>query len=663
MSLTIRTRPAVLLGVLLPLRRSCCFFLPSFPRRGWGRFFVGSLPTSVPPCQGGKQDNRIFLKPALAVLLGVLLVPVWLAAAQDADAQANPEMDPLAVKEEMIRDRFKRFEDRVFRLREQLSEIEPANAKRLARVLDRAGELQLGDRLEEIVKLLDQANARGGALEEQGKWLADAERVLGILLERDSDNEARRDEIDKMRQFKEDVDQILQQQRELRSEAAQTATARQMAKQLEQALQRIQSLLRDQQKLPTDDASKETRADDQRDLARDADDLADDLKSLADTAPPEEVDSESLLEARQETGKASESTKAGAEAMARAAQELRQGKPVPSADQQEAVEKLEEAQGQIEKALEQLREESQLREQAQQQEGLSDETKELGNRMREDGSPHGGPQQKGTPGQEGLDEAQKEMDEAQESLEQDQPDEAIPDQDRAIEELKQAQKELDEALKQLRKEERAEMLRDLEVRFRQMLSKQRAINELTVVLDQFGRAKFTRAEELQLADLAMKQQELSEDASACLNILDEDGTTVVFPRVVEQVAGDMTDVADRLAELLVGALTQQVEQDIVDALEQLLGAVQKMQQENEQQEGSGEGGDSENQSLLPTSAELKLLRSSQQRVNKRTTAIESAKADPAESPDELKKAAQGLADRQKELSAVATEMRDRQNQP
>ncbi len=58
-----------------------------------------------------------------------------------ATEEPAKEINPLAAKQEMIRDRFQRFQDRVFSLREQLSETEPENAARLARALQRAGEL------------------------------------------------------------------------------------------------------------------------------------------------------------------------------------------------------------------------------------------------------------------------------------------------------------------------------------------------------------------------------------------------------------------------------------------------------------------------------------------------------------------------------------------
>ena len=58
---------------------------------------------------------------------------------------------PLSSKEEMIRDRFQRLQDRVYRLREQLGDREPQNAARLEHVLQRSGELGLSDRLDDLV--------------------------------------------------------------------------------------------------------------------------------------------------------------------------------------------------------------------------------------------------------------------------------------------------------------------------------------------------------------------------------------------------------------------------------------------------------------------------------------------------------------------------------
>jgi len=237
----------------------------------------------------------------------------------------------------------------------------------------------------------------------------------------------------------------------------------------------------------------------------------------------------------------------------------------------------------------------------------------------------------------------------------------MPKQDRAIDELEQAQRELEEVLQQLRQEEREETLRDLESRFRDMLAKQRPINDETMALDQFGRENFTRAQHLQLAELAADERALSEQATACLHILDEEGTTIAFPRVVGQLAEDMSTVAERLAGAEVGVVTQTIEQEIVDTLEQLLAAVKKMQQENEQQQLQSANLPAGDTPLLPPSAELKLLRASQERVNTRTLAIESSVAAGAEAEEDATTGLKKLALRQAECMEIAKEMRD--NQP
>ena len=121
-------------------------------------------------------------------------------------------------------------------------------------------------------------------------------------------------------------------------------------------------------------------------------------------------------------------------------------------------------------------------------------------------------------------------------------------------------------------------------------------------------------------------------------------------------------VADRMASLHVGSVTQDIEEEIVATLEQLLEALKTMQQENEQQLG-GASAEGESQPLLPPSAELKLLRCSQVRVNARTTAIEQARLEGAESQETLRRLLETVADRQARCAEIAREMHERQSQP
>ncbi len=606
------------------------------------------------------------------------------ATAQDAGRNAIEQLDPLAMKQEMIRDRFQRFEDRVFRLQEQIAEIEPANAARLARTLERAGELALALKLDEITWLLNDPSLLNDAIETQGQWIRDADQLLAILLARDSANEERKREMERLEQYKETLDQIIEKERGLRNASGEAILARRMLEQLDQAIQRVEAL----QKGQSDVSGQTQRAGDaglpqgsnapqeQRDLSREAEQLAEDVERLAQAQPDSSADTEALQSARAQAQAAAGSIQSGAEAMSKAGNSLQQGN-VPGGMQQQdkAEEALKKALEQLEAAKAALTEQPSSQALAEQQQGVADETGQLAQQMQEDAEaqnsqdPPGGQNKPGSqggsqsPGMQNVQQAQGSMQNAGKSLQKENPEQALPEQDRAVDQLEQAQKELEEALDELRQEEKAEALRDLEQRFREMLSKQRAINEPTILLADKGRDNFGRSEHLQLADLAADERSLSQDAATCLHILEEDATTIVFPRVIEQLSQDMATVADRLWSLNVGLLTQSIEREIVETLEQLLEAVQIMQQENEQHGPPSAQDGSEDQPLLPTSAELKLLRASQLRINTRTAAIAEAVEERTESAQTSAGALNTLARRQKECADIADEMRERQRLP
>ncbi|MCH8253117.1 MAG: hypothetical protein IID36_11755, partial [Planctomycetes bacterium] len=71
----------------------------------------------------------------------------------------------------------------------------------------------------------------------------------------------------------------------------------------------------------------------------------------------------------------------------------------------------------------------------------------------------------------------------------------------------------------------------------------------------------------------------------------------------------------------------------------------------------------ENSPLLPGSAELKLLRSSQKRVNQRTAAIDEARTAGDEPEAALLRSLENTVERQAQCAEMAREIRDRRNQP
>jgi len=602
----------------------------------------------------------------------------------------QPKLAPLAAKEQMIRDRFKRFQDRLFRLSEELAEREPQNAARLSRAISRAGELGLSDKLEAITEILEDQSRLYDAAEAQGNWMNDADRLLGILLERDSDNQERRNEIERLEEYRKRVSELLEQQQKLRDAAAASKAAAQMRRAIEQAIQQLEQIQTEQRSLEgaIEDGKKPTLQSQykQKQLADRAKKLAEQLEKMGESGEQEsQAQRDALNEAREKIAEASQKTQSGSKSMSQAGEKMKSGNQTDTKKQQQDAEQmLKEARKDLQEAKKSLEDKSDTGEQAGEQNALAEKAQNLSTQMKQS-SKSGGQQDQGeqgkddgqegdsqpnnesgkkepgkkTPGQQSVERAQSQMKEAGESLEKQKPDEAIPKEDRALEELQQAQKELDELLEQLRKEEKEETLRDLESRFREMLTRQKPINEETLVLANIGRENFSRPENLQLADLSARQRALSEDAAKCLHILDEDGTTIAFPRVVEQLSEDMSTVAQRLSVSKVATITQTIEQEIVDTLEELLDAVQEMQQQNEQQQSGQQQQNNGEPPLLPKSAELKLLRASQQRINTRTLAIEQSVSQGTETPKSGAGGLKKLATRQVECLDIAREMRDR----
>ena len=251
------------------------------------------------------------------------------------------------------------------------------------------------------------------------------------------------------------------------------------------------------------------------------------------------------------------------------------------------------------------------------------------------------------------------MKKAGDKLERQQQAPATRDQDRAIAELERAKAQLQDTLDQLRREQQEELLTGLEQRFRTMLLEQMKINAATDALDA-RKAEWARSDELNLAGQAEQQTLLSVEAGKALTILTQEGTTVVFPEIVLQVRDDMTDVARRLAARQTGEITRNVQAEIVRALQELIAAIEQRQKEGPPPDDAGQsqqaGDQQQDTPLLPSSAELKLLRSCQVRINRSTQHLDSAQTQPAA---EIAGEAQRLSSRQEQLADMARKINER----
>ena len=217
--------------------------------------------------------------------------------------------------------------------------------------------------------------------------------------------------------------------------------------------------------------------------------------------------------------------------------------------------------------------------------------------------------------------AQQHMEQAHDKLAQNQQRKAIEDQDRAQEELRKAIAELEEILRQTREEEVERTLVMLEARFRRMLELQVKVLEETKRLDQVPLAQRNFELNMQAAKISFEQRKILLAADRALALLQEEGSSIAFPEVVGQARDDMEQVAVRLAKAKVGLTTQGIEQDIVDALQEMIEALQQAQKkkENQAQQPPSPGmASAQDQGLVDMLSELKMIQSMETRVYRRT---------------------------------------------
>lgn len=219
-------------------------------------------------------------------------------------------------------------------------------------------------------------------------------------------------------------------------------------------------------------------------------------------------------------------------------------------------------------------------------------------------------------------EAQEKMKNAQMRLEQAKREGAVKEQEKALDDLEAAKAEIEKILRQLREEEMERTLALLEVRFKKMLDLQLQVYEGTLRLDRVPEGKRTHDEEIEAARLSRKELTIIHTADQALALLQAEGTSVAFPQAVEHMREDMQTVSVYLGQVKVGELTQGLEEDIIEALEEAITAIQKAQEDLEESKSEPgkpqPPGEPQDPPLVDKLAELKMIRALQNRVNRKT---------------------------------------------
>lgn len=370
----------------------------------------------------------------------------------------------------------------------------------------------------------------------------------------------------------------------------------------------------------------------------------------------------------EESSKGSKSAKSASQSMSESQKQLGDKKPESSLkDQDQAIEKLKSTLENLDKMAEEARRELEklpFEQQAKKQEETEHATDTLAQKMekaeadakKEDGKP--------TPGRKSVQQAVPKQKAAAGQLKEYKP--AKQKQQDAKEDLEKAREELDEAINQLRQQLQDEVLRALEERFTAMLAKQRELSAQTKTLDK-TRAQVLTADGSLPAGLveriqvvATGEQDLEVEASDALKLLEEEGTTAVFPEIVSELKSELHEVAKVCRANETGKPVQAQQKEVEDTLALLINALRKVIEQKDGQGQSGQGGNPP--PLVPISAELKMIKFLQEKVNKSTKDYEQGTPQPMRDTDDAKADAAALSRKQAKVRDLTRKLAAKLNQ-
>ena len=265
-----------------------------------------------------------------------------------------------------------------------------------------------------------------------------------------------------------------------------------------------------------------------------------------------------------------------------------------------------------------------------------------------------------------IDAAEKRMRSAQKKLQEAQPDDAIEEMKEAEKEIALAKKQLEEILRQKREEEVERTLAKLEERFRKMLEREIRMKQSTEKLAAIDESARGTDFDVQTGKLSTEQNAIAADAGRALLLLAEDGSSVAFIETVDEMNEDMLQIAARLSAAKVGDFTIDLETEVIDTLNYLVAALEQTQRENEEKKesspkGGGKPQPAGEEPLVGNIAELKMLRSLQDRIYRRHQRY----SQQLESPDdivgvasdpELVAALKRLTEKQKKLAQITQDI-------
>ncbi|MFQ5730397.1 MAG: hypothetical protein ACE5KM_00425 [Planctomycetaceae bacterium] len=611
-------------------------------------------------------------------------------ATADTSADKTAPARPLGIRQQRVHRMMQDLERLMTQLAGTLAKTQPEQAARLKKAFLQSKALLLEKRMTRIADLLD-TDDLDAANDEQRKIIADLQKLIKTLLAENDDETTK--EIRQLQEWKDRINKLLKEEQRQATDSDKIANKDRTLGDLDAQIKQLEKLIKRQQNV-IDETIKTRKtgpdalrkvADNQQGVRKETQALAKQVAGEPKTGPKGESKggskggSKGSPKGGSKSG--SPSNQPGAQSLQKASQnqrsaekQLQQGKGKGAeSDERKALASLK-------KALDELRRErkriarlppEEFEKMAKKQDSTSNKTAKLQKDMQAaakgsgspgDGMPGGGKNAKKA--QQHVRKAQKSMQQASAGLRKQDPRSASGDQTDAVKELEKALREIEERLKQLRDEMQADKLARLEARFSDMLERQRKVSTQTIKIDSKAKSragKLSRAERLTLRKLAAEERALSDEAQKALDVIIEDGTSVVFPKVVEHLRDDLKSVAKLLDEKRTGTYTWEAQKEIELTLIELIEALKRARKQQQKNGGGRGGGGGGEPPLIPGIAELKLLRSSQMRVNRKTEMVDRERAKRGGLDADLKKDIKRITDSQEEIAEMAGDIAERLN--
>lgn len=562
------------------------------------------------------------------------------------DAPAEKESLSLSTRQDAVALRYQRFEATLLQLAEYLRRTDPDRAELLFRALGKSKESRLPDQFSELVRMLDRGQL-GDAIDNQEAVTQQLKLILALLQSEDRQSDLAAEQA-RIQALIRDVDKLISRQVDARSLTERGAPAEEASRGQKKVVEQTQEVLKqiDEHDGRSEDASE-------KDSEGTGDPSKDPQKPTGGESPK---DADRPKDRPEQSGDEPETPPSGEKPSDDSPNPSDLGKsgekPSPGGPSQRPSKPSEGAPKGGDSPMEPG--DSSQQDPGQQESGQQDPGQQDAGRPRDE-----------TPGRKELSQAREAMEKAIRELEQKKADAASDRQDEALSELQKAKEQLEEILRQLREEEQELVLAALEARFREMLARQVNIYNGTVGLAAIPAAERTDRQRTRAIELARLQDEVALMAAKALTLLKEEGSSVAFPEAVIQLRQDMQTSSRRLERVEVDELTQGIQKDIVEALEEILDSLQKeLEKAKDRQQPQGQQAQQQSQepALVDGLSELKMLRSLQYRINRRTKQLgRLVEGEQARDPDVLQQLRQ-LSARQAKLQQTTYDLATGRNQ-